>query len=149
MQIVIGCSHIQRSIHRKSSFDYGSKICCSVSSPLTCFTWRPYISRFVFHGSLSFSPYSRVSDNILIQKASTEFCFSALVFCPLQTEYWILMHIWWLFYCDQNQVWLSTNVWIYFLQKLAGSLLNLIHSALVLCARQIVTWKANSLMVHM
>ena len=74
---------------------------------------------------------------------------STLVF-PLQTEYSILMHIWWLFYSNQNQVCLSsTNVWIYFLQKLVGSLLNHIHSALVLCARRIVTWKVNSLMVHM
>ena len=73
-------AHIQRSIHRKSKLDYGCKICCSVFIRHTYFTWRPYISRFVSMDICLFLPYSHISDDILIQKTSTENLFQHLFF---------------------------------------------------------------------
>ena len=73
-------AHIQRSIRRKSKLDYGCKICCSVFIRHTYFTWRPYISRFVSMDICLFLPYSHISDDILIQKTSTENLFQHLFF---------------------------------------------------------------------
>jgi hypothetical protein len=110
------------------------------ASSLSCLTWRSYFGRYAFIGSLSF--YNITSTWYIWHMINSEqfddfiyFMFNRIVDNLMD---FIIIRV-------LSQY---ANVWIYFLQKLAGNMLKSIHFALRLIARQIVKSRANYLMDH-